>query len=59
VLFRSVEFRPPNLVILNSDTDDGKVIPIQLESDVAQAEKLVGDAWTLKQIHPHMPAKDA
>lgn len=55
----SVEFRPPNLVILNSDTDDGKVIPIQLESDVALAEKLVGDAWTLKQLHPHTPAKDA
>ena len=55
----SVEFRPPNLVILNSDTDDGKVIPIQLESDVALAEKLVGDAWTLKQLHPHAPAKDA
>ncbi|MEY2795232.1 MAG: hypothetical protein RIR10_948 [Planctomycetota bacterium] len=55
----SVEFRAPNLVILNSDTDDGKAIPIQLESDVAPAEKLVADAWSLKELHPRVPANDA
>ena len=47
-----VEFRAPNLVILNSDTDVGKAIAIDLERDVESAEKLVANAWSLMEFHP-------
>jgi hypothetical protein len=50
-----VEFRAPNLVVLNSDTEVGKVILIELERDVEDAQTLVGCARALRDhlCDPH------
>jgi hypothetical protein len=50
-----VEYRAPNLVVLNSDTEVGKVILIELERDVEDAQTLVGCARALRDhlCDPH------
>ncbi|MFM7260336.1 MAG: hypothetical protein ACKO3W_07000, partial [bacterium] len=39
--------RPPNMVVLNSDTPEGRVVFVDLERDVADAESLVESSIAL------------
>ncbi len=48
-----IERRAPNMVVLNSDTPEGRVVFVDLERDVADAETLIADSIALAdQLEP-------
>jgi hypothetical protein len=44
-----IAHRPPNMVVLNSDTPEGRVVFIDLERDVPDASELVRDSIALSE----------